>query len=183
MRQLATVFAFGAILLTGSIFAQEKKTSTGTTRFSSVYTNLDKDCKTIKGEPEGTDNAYFCKGVGGYQMYVGYAAAATIINVLRGEERVGDIPMQSLDYDQSKIKVEWRMAGGKPFAVIIRLYTYGGEKASESDYFGKKIGEELKVIGLQGFENIDFTVDAKTPDANAKARELADNAYRQKRKN
>ncbi len=33
------------------------------------------------------------------------------------------------------------------------------------------------VRGLKGFEDIDFKVDAKTPNANVKARELADNAY------
>ena len=179
MRHLAIVLACGLILLTGDIFAQKKTAA----RFSSVYTNLDKDCKTIKGEPQGTDDAYNCKGVGGYRMYVGYAAAATIINVYtRDDERIGDIPMQNLNYDRAKIKIEWRLADGKPFAVIIRLDKYGGEQGSAFDYFGKKIGEELKVVGLKGFEEISFTVDAKTPGANAKARELADAAYRQKRK-
>ena len=64
----------------------------------------------------------------------------------------------------------------------MRVAKYG-EPDDENPYLGKKIGEELIVKGLKGFENIDFTVDAKTPNANAKARELADNAYSDKSRN
>jgi hypothetical protein len=90
------------------------------------------------------------------------------------------LDMHDIFSDYSKVKLEWRMANGKPFAVIMRVFKYGEEKKNESDYWGKKIGEELKIVGLKGFENIDFKVDAKTPDANAKARELADNGYLKK---
>jgi len=55
-----------------------------------------------------------------------------------------------------------------------------GETNDENLYIGKKIGEELIVQGLKGFEDIDFKVDAKTPNANVKARELADDAYLEK---
>ena len=179
MRHLALILALGLVLLSGS--ADGQKTPRAAT-FSSRYTNLDRDCKTIKGEPEGTDNAFDCKGVGGYRIAVGYAATATLIGVFtRDDERIGDIPMQSLDYDQSKIKVEWRLANGKPFAVIIRVYQYSDQETDRFGYFGKKIGEELKVVGLKGFDDLSFTVDAKTPNANQKARDLADEAYKQKK--
>ena len=177
MKYAAMALAFGLILLTGNIYGQKQ---TGAIKFTSFYTDLDKGCKTIKGEPEGTDPAFDCRGVGGYRVSVSYAAAATIIGIYaRDDERVGDIPMQSLDYDQSKIKIEWRLANGKPFAVIIRLYRYSSEETDRSGYFGKKIGEELRIVGLKGFEDLNSTIDAKTPDANQKARKLADEAYRQ----
>jgi predicted secreted protein len=39
-----------------------------------------------------------------------------------------------------------------------------------------KAGELLLVKGLKGYEQIDIEVAARTPDANAKARELTDSA-------
>ena len=71
------------------------------------------------------------------------------------------------------------MANGKPFAVIMRVADYA-ETTDTDAYFGKKTGEKLIVRGLKGFENIDFEVDAKTPNANVKAREMADNGYKGK---
>ena len=178
IKQAAIFLAFGLILVTGSIYGQKQ---TGAVKFTSRYTNLDKDCKTIKGEPAGTDPAYDCKGVGGYQISVSYAAAATLLGIYtRDDERVGDIPMQSLDHEVSKVNVEWRLADGKPFAVIIRLYRYSDKETDRFGYFGRKIGEELRVVGLKGFEDIAITVDAKTPTANRQARDLADEAYRKR---
>ena len=169
-----------AIFFAGNIYAQK---SAKTTKFSSVYTNLNKDCKTVGGD-DGQDEAAYCRGIGGYKIYVGAAASALAISIQTPEkEDIGDIPMQGFDYDTTKINVEWRLANGKPFAVIIRIFKYSDEKANESDYFGKKIGEELKIVGLKGFAGINFNVDAKTSGANLKARELADNGYLKKMNN
>jgi hypothetical protein len=178
MKRLAIILAVGLVFLTANIWAQK----TEKVVFSSVYTNLDKDCKTLKGG-EGQDDAYDCKGVGGYRVYVGSSAATQMIQVsMPGKDGLYQLATQNFDFNQAKIKVEWRLANGKPFAVIARFFTYGEEKANEYDYFGKKTGEELKVVGLKGFEELMTSVDAKTPNANAKARELADNAYREKNK-
>ena len=68
---------------------------------------------------------------------------------------------------------------GKPFAIIMRVAVYA-ELTGAGEYFGKKTGEKLIIKGLKGFENINFEVDAKTANANIKARELADNSYKQK---
>lgn len=177
MKHLVMLLALFALFSAGSVYAQKTPAAT---KFSSRYTNLDKDCKTLRGG-DSQDDAYDCKGVGGYRMYVGSSAAALSISVTTPvTEDPIQIAMQDFDWDQTKIKVEWRLADGKPFAVIIRTFKYSGDKANDYDYWGKKTGEELRIVGLKGFENIDFTVDAKTPDANVKARELADNGYRQK---
>jgi len=177
MRSLAFILAFCSILLTGNIFAQTK---TAKTKFSSVYTDLKKNCKTVKGG-EGQDDAFDCRGVGGYRVAVWYSAAAEIM-AINPPDKSDSISLDTHDIaaDYSKRQIEWRLANGKPFAVIFRIDKYGEEKKNDYDIFGKKIGEELKIVGLKGFENIDFTIDAKTPDANAKARELADNAFNQK---
>jgi hypothetical protein len=71
------------------------------------------------------------------------------------------------------------MADGKPFAVIIRVpeYSDGGTSSAEIWDPKNKTGESLIVRGLKGYEHIEGKVDAKTPNANVKARELADNAF------
>lgn len=170
MKYLPSVFLFCLIFLTSSVFAQ---------KFSSVYTNLTTDCKTIKGG-EGTDDASDCKGVGGYRIYLSPSAAMLGISAqIPNKSDAIQIATQDIGFDQTKNKIEWRLANGKPFAVIMRVAKYG-ETNDENPYFGKKIGEELVVVGLQGFEQITFKVDAKTAKANEKAREFADGNYKKK---
>ena len=181
MKKLTTIFIFCSVLFISSVEAQ--KTNQTATKFSSRYTNLRNDCKVTPGDENGTDGSSDCRGAGGYRIFIWYSAAAEMI-AAELPDRSGNIMLDTHDIfsDYSRIKIEWRMANGKPFAVIMRVFKYGDEKKSEYDYWGKKVGEELKVIGLKGFENIDFRVDAKTPDANVKARELADKGFLQKPK-
>ena len=73
------------------------------------------------------------------------------------------------------------MANGRPFAVIMRVYEYGGSPEC-GELGGKIIRTSLIVKGLKGYESIDEKVDVKgTPNPNAKARELADKGYAQPR--
>jgi hypothetical protein len=145
-------------------------------KISSLYTNLDSDCRTIEGH-SGTDDASNCRGIGGYRIHIWYSAVTQMIAAeIPGTKEMINLATLGLDFDQRKVKVEWRMAGGKPFAIILRVAKYG-EPDQDNPYTGPRIGEELIIIGLKGFEKIDFKVDAKTPKANARARELADNAF------
>jgi hypothetical protein len=164
-------------LFIGSAYGQKAK-KTGL-KFSSAYTNLGKDCKTIAGGG-GTDDASDCRGIGGYRIHVGVAAAALYI-MAQPPDKNDLIPLatQNFDFDERKTTIEWRMANGKPFAVIMRVAVYG-EITEENAYFGKKTGEELIIRGLKGFDYIYFEVDVKTKNANVKAREMADKAYSEK---
>lgn len=148
-------------------------------KFSSVYTGLNKNCKTIKGG-EGQDDAYSCSGIGGYRIHIWFSATTQQIaaKAPKSEDMIS-LATESLSFNANKAKVEWRTANGKPFAIIMRVNKYA-EPDDAHPYFGKKIGEELVVKGLQGFEKIDFKVDAKKPNANVEARKLADNAYSNK---
>ncbi|MGC2235535.1 MAG: hypothetical protein WA584_05215 [Pyrinomonadaceae bacterium] len=174
MKNLITVIVFCLFLFSGSAYSQ--KNNKDVVKFSSQYSNLDKDCKTIEGK-NGTDDASDCKGVGGYRMHVWAAAAALYVATETPDKKDRiQLATQNFDFDQTKSTIEWRMANGKPFAVIMRVAFYS-ETVKEGEYFGKKIGEQLIVVGLKGYEKIDFKVDAKTSDANARARGLADDAY------
>ena len=148
------------------------------TRFSSAYTTLTKcgSGMTKKEEKEaeehGSDIPTRCKGYGGYDVYIYYSACASIFSLDKGEESIS-LATQAVDWKQKT--VEWRLANGKPFAVIMRVYDYAGDDLCTSN--GKITGSSLIVRGLKGYE-IDETVDTKsTLNPNIKARELADKAY------
>ena len=142
--------------------------------FSSFYTNLDKDC-TSEGGEEGGHVSTTCKSVGFYQIHYFDSAAALHFSVetLDGEDRI-TLTTQPLSYETQTRRIEWRMANGKPFAVIMRVNTF---EVSDDGIPGKITGEFLIVKGLGKFSKIDFEVNAKTKNANEEARKLADNGY------
>lgn len=147
-------------------------------RFSSAYTTLT-NCgsgmtkkEEREAEQQGSDIPTRCKGQGGYDVYIYYSACASIFTLTKGEESIA-LATQAVSWKQKT--VEWRMANGKPFAVIMRVYDYSGDDLCTGN--GKTTGSSLIVKGLKGYE-IDETVDTKsTPNPNVKARELADAAY------
>jgi hypothetical protein len=146
--------------------------------FSSSYTPLTKcgSGMTRKEEREaeerGSDIPSVCKGPGGYNVDISYSACSSGFSITKGEENIS-LGMQSVDWKQKT--AEWRLANGKPFAVIIRMYEYAGNDLCSTA--GKITNEVLVVKGLKGFEHIDETVKASAPNANVKAREIADKGY------
>lgn len=152
-------------------------------KFESAYTDLATDCKAAPSEGEvveGQDIPQRCKGYGGYSASVGYSAFLTFVGVETedGETSIALGPGKGVELPGAKL--EWRLADGKPFAVILRYSFYKEDsRAGESPFRdSNKIGEALIVKGLKGYEQrINFEVDAKTPNANEKAREMADSAY------
>lgn len=149
--------------------------------FSSAYTDLKTECRRpSKDGPEGDDPPLRCQGHGGYELSIDFSAASSHLRAQpaggESEDAVA-LAAQPLDYD-SKRKVEWRLADGRPFAVIMRIdKPRPGVDPAEMWRPANRAGEVLIIKGLRGYEGIDFEVDAKTPDANLRARELADRAY------
>ena len=152
--------------------------------FSSRYTSLTgRGCgsgltkaQEREAEEHGSDLPLRCKGPGGYEIVVGYSACAAQISADKGSEAI-QLVMQAGDFKQKA--VEWRIAHhlGKtiPFAVIMRKYDYAGDDLCATG--GKITAEFLIVKGLKGFEHIDEKIDAKTPNVNLKARQIADQKY------
>jgi hypothetical protein len=133
-------------------------------KFSSVYTDTTKQC-------EGAEPTFNCKGYGDYRIVMGIGGVFANASV---ESTKSDYSLQIADRQSVgwNPKIEWRMADGKPFAVILRV-----DINDENAEIPKKNGESLIIKGLQGYENIDASVDAKTPQANEKARKIADGGY------
>ena len=170
-----SIIVSGILLLVSAAgFGQAK--ATHKTVFTSTYSSLGHGCQEIPGE-NGSDGASICRGPGRYQVRIYYSAATTLINAeIRGKDDNFPLATLSLNFDSSKARVEWRMADGTPFAAILRVPTYD-KPASDDEFFGKVIGEQLIVKGLKGFGNIDASINAKRPNANAEARAVADKAY------
>ena len=177
---LACLFLVGGVASSTSHFAPATLAAEAEppVRFSSAYSSLTKCGSGMtkkeerEAEKQGSDIPTRCKGLGGYDVYIYYSACASIFTLDKGDENIS-LGMQAVGWKQKT--VEWRLANGKPFAVIMRVYDYAGTDLCQSD--GKITGSSLIVKGLKGYE-IDETVDAKsTPNPNAKARELADAAY------
>lgn len=151
-------------------------------QFSSVYTNLRTQCKNpAPANEEGQHTSLYCKGSGNYRIHMFDSAAALHINAetLDGKSSI-PLATQSLTYDQQARRIEWRLADGKPFAVILRVFKYSGR--GQYPLQEKPTGEVLLVKGLPGFEQIAYEVDVKrNANANAKARKLADSGYANQR--
>ena len=187
-RGIVTLASLSIFSLVLAVSSQVSRSKSGAPKFSSVYTDLNRDCKNAltkkeerEAEARGTDIPVRCKGYGGYYVDVGYSAMASSMSIYqRGSDDFIGLGMYPLNYiDEKGRKIEWRMADGKPFAVIWRVPQYNNEGTSSAEIWDpkNKIGELLRVRGLKGYEHIEGKIDAKTPNANGKARELADNAF------
>lgn len=134
-------------------------------KFTSSYTSLSDGCKSTGGE-EGGHVSTICKGPGGYQVSYFDSASTLQFSVEKsgGKDSI-ILATQPLSYDTKKGKIEFRLANGKPFAVIMRTYR-------------KDKKEHLIVKGLKGYESIDAKIDVrKTKNANQAARKAADDGY------
>lgn len=185
-----SAFLISAILLTFSAVAEPTHSTPSAPTFSSAYTDLNRDCKSAltkreekEAEARGTDIPERCKGYGGYYVDIGYSAMASSITIsMKGSDDSISLGMFPLNYsDEKGRKIEWRMANGKPFAVILRVSDYKADARANGDnpFDPKyKTGESLLIKGLKGYEKIDFTVDIKTtPNPNERARQMADENY------
>jgi len=153
-------------------------------KFSSAYTDLKTQCRPTTAEEDdpqvGDDAPLRCEGYGGYQIRVDFSAVSSHLRVQpTGNKTVNPIylAVQPLNYN-AKRKIEWRLADGKPFAVIFRITkARGGVDPALMWRPENKTGEYLLVNGLKGYEHIEFEVDARIRNANARARDLADRAF------
>uniref|UniRef100_A0A7V4LDI2 Uncharacterized protein n=1 Tax=Desulfobacca acetoxidans TaxID=60893 RepID=A0A7V4LDI2_9BACT len=154
-------------------------------QFSSAFTHLARDCQdAVKGEAAGEDIPQKCKGYGRYYVFIYYSAYGCHIAIKNqdNDEMIYLAPEQ-FDFSSKKDSVvEWRLANGQPFAVIIKVTKYNTTKAQErgDNPFQKKykIGDVVLVKGLKGYGHLNYSLNAATTsDALAKARTLADQGY------
>ena len=168
-RYVPSAYVFGI-----SISARRKRAPT----FASAYTDVKAQCvNPAPANNEAQHSSLFCKGPGNYRLHIFDSAEALEISAQTVDGQSSTrLATQSLTWDQQPRKIEWRLADGKPFAVILRVFKYSGK--GQYPRQEKPIGEVLLVKGLPGYEHIDAEVDVKTTkNANEKARNLADGNY------
>jgi hypothetical protein len=134
---------------------------------ASEYTDLAKDCRPAFAEvelEEGQDNALRCKGSGDYGLFIYFSAEDAMLTVenTRGDT-VFDTPLTLSDYEHGK--VEWRIADGRAFAIIVRVKPKSGPETLEI----RGVGRHRAIHG-----NIQV---AGRGNANVQARAEADKAY------
>src|ERR1043166_2846956 len=164
------VYLFTGLLFCLAFMVPGSAQSVRATRFSSAYTDLSKDCKAkFKKAAEGQDMPVICKGFGGYLITSNPYALGVQYSVENPKFKKGDDLKSILVGDVSssgRRLVEWRMADGKPFAIIFR-----SDKRKDGDVDNTKLTKVLIVTGLHGFDKIAYEIDAKSANANVRARE------------
>ncbi|WPB80079.1 hypothetical protein KYC5002_13150 [Archangium violaceum] len=139
-------------------------------------TSMDKDA-----EEEGGDAPIICPGPGGgYTVTEYYSAYDIYRRISLKDDTSFDVSLRPTKEDcpvgSYGDKLEWRMKGGKPFAVIQRLTCHALNENGTGP--GKRLASYLIVKGLKGYGSIDAVVNTKTKDANEKARSIADEGLR-----
>lgn len=128
--------------------------------FSSEFTDLRQGCKTVGGK-EGGHVSHFCKGPENYQIH--YFDAATVYQISAAtNDRKWEEPLMMIGLDKldGVGSVEWRVANGEPFAVLV-----------------SKPGTDTVIVrGLKGFEQIKF--EESGTGAIERARSIADNDHK-----
>jgi hypothetical protein len=135
----------------------------------SVYTELNLDrCRTLEVIEEGESVRRRCPGLGAVPLFVN--AGDGRFDVDAG---VDNGVWESLAaFNEIGPRIEWRRAGGRPFAIIYRLRLTGPEHPPGSTLIVETIGRR----GAPGCQVA--AVDGALPDANVRARAIADRQAR-----
>lgn len=132
---------------------------------TSTYTSLDLDrCARIDRGEEPQSASWRCRGYGGVPLFV--QNGDDRYDVDAGAEDRDELWADGFDYPGKT--VEWRLAQGKPFAIIYRLVpsdlASGGTSFLIVEIVGSPARPGCRVAKIAG----------STPNANAAARQRAD---------
>ncbi len=138
---------------------------------SSRYTILDPHrCRTIEIIPEGDSVRLRCPGLAGIPLFVNEGDGRSEIDAGIDDDQWESLPAFNTIGD----RVEWRLVDGRPFAIIYRLRVAAtSEQPAGSTLIVEAIGHGAGAPGCRIGE-----VDGALPDANVRARALADRSAR-----
>lgn len=132
---------------------------------TSAYTDLDLDrCRVLREVEEGASTEWQCPGYRG-----------TPLLVAEGDLRFDiDAGVANVDFETASPfsspgpRVEWRLRGGQPFAIIYRLVLAGDDRPQRTILGVETIGRRGRPGCLVAW------VAGSAPNANAAARQQAD---------
>ena len=155
MRGIAAIIA---VVLTGSAADAQP------TRVTSAYTSLDLDkCKVIDPVEEPQSYRLQCTGYAGIPLFV--QNGDDRYDVDAGREDADELWADGFDYPGKT--VEWRLARGKPFAIIYRLDSANPEAPKWSRLIVETIGQAAPGCRVA-------SIDGRASNANVEARRAAD---------
>ena len=190
---LSSLSALAILLPIAAVHAQ-------TPVFASRYTDLKKDCDTPawfladkrtwearhpgKEYPEPPPESLDCKPVGAWRATIDWSAVSMVLRVVPlSPGAKADAALQvgeRLGEGRSAGALEWRLADGKPFAVIFRTQAWRENPKWTSDGKAPQYivsAEKIVVRGLSGFTALNLEIPANDTQANIKARAAADAAF------
>lgn len=162
MKNIAKAAVIAALVAgagSGAALAQRRPAIT------SAYTNLDLDrCRELRHIEEGASTEWSCPGYRGIPLWVAIGDERFDVDA-RADN--GEFETTSR-FNAPGPRVEWRLRGGQPFAIIYRLRTFAGEGAERTVLGVESIGQGRRRGCLIAW------VDGATPNANQVARAEAD---------
>lgn len=147
----------GALLVGGAAAAQQRATS--------AYTALDlRRCTVVNRIEEGASVTWRCPGHQGIPLIV--HSSDDRFDIDAGADN--GVWESSSRFSSPGARVEWRLRGGRPFAIIYRLVLTGGEAPASSVLAVETIG------GRHSRGCVVAWIDGQLPTANALAHARAD---------
>lgn len=156
---IAVAAALPALLASGSAWGQRRQPVT------SAYTDLNLDrCRELRHVEEGASTEWRCPGYRGIPLWVAIGDERFDIDARADNGRWESTSR----FNAPGPRVEWRLRGGQPFAIIYRLRLIGETDLERTVLGVESIGQGRRPGCLIAW------VDGATPDANDAARAQAD---------
>ncbi|HEX8642487.1 MAG TPA: hypothetical protein VF702_01080 [Allosphingosinicella sp.] len=158
MRRMALAIIVAALGTTAA-------NAQGSGRATSAYTRLQLDrCTVLSRVEEGASIAWRCSGYRAVPLFV-----------MSGDDRFdldagidNGVWESPREFNSPPTRIEWRLRGGRPFAIIYRLFLSNENGPLTSVLIVESVGRD----GAPGCQIAE--IDARVPSANALARSHAD---------
>ena len=143
-----------------------------TGKASSIYSSLaEADCRVLEVDEESASRVSRCPGTAGYALKVLDGDARMSVDVITPEGREHPLNYWGVithTFSSLGPRAEWRMRGGRPIALIVRV------NANEDPANPERITSYLAVAKITPAEICVTDRIGPVPDANAAARAAAD---------
>jgi hypothetical protein len=140
---------------------------------SSVYTSLEHDCRLLEVDEESGSSSQRCPGTAGYALKVMEGDVRMSIDVVAPDGKAHELNYWSVitsGFSSLGPRAEWRMRGGRPIALIVRV------NASENPEDSSQLTSYLAVAKITPREICVTDRIAPAPNANESARTAADSS-------
>jgi hypothetical protein len=156
----------------GAFDARGENAQADTGEISSVYTSLGaKDCRVTSMDEESGSSSARCPGTAGYALNAHDGDARVSIDVVTPDGKVHELNYWGVithNFSSPGPRAEWRMRGGRPIALIVRV------NASEDPVDSSRLTSYLAVAKITPRETCVTDRIPPSPTANEQARAAAD---------